>query len=144
LKIILIKSLRNFTRIPWSSNSSRNQKSFEWLDNKAGHQNSDRNSWRVSKEFCGHLEKNSDQNTFRIPWSSKFLIGILVGYFLSFSKWISRNILGSTLFVLQNSQNHLMYLPLKFPTNILIKIIEEFHKNSAVSYSCISNRNSEF
>ena len=54
-----------------------------------------------------------------------------------------RNILGSTLFVLQNSQNHLMYLPLKFPTNILIKIIEEFHKNSAVNYSCISNQNSD-
>ena len=25
-----------------------------------------------------------------------------------------------------------VYLPLKFPTNILIKILEEFHKNSAV------------
>ena len=32
-------------------------------------------------------------------------------------------------------QNHLMYLPLKFPISILIKTIEEFSKNSAVSYS---------
>jgi len=32
-------------------------------------------------------------------------------------------------------QNHLMYLPLKFPFSILIKTIEEFPKNSAVSYS---------
>ena len=32
-------------------------------------------------------------------------------------------------------QNHLMYLPLKFPISILIKTIEEFPKNSAVSYS---------
>ena len=43
-----------------------------------------------------------------------------------------RHILGSTLFVLQNFQNNLMYLPLKFPTSILIRIIEDFHKNSPV------------
>ena len=44
LKRILIKSLMYFTKISWSSISSRAQKLFEWLDTKAGHQNSDQNS----------------------------------------------------------------------------------------------------
>ena len=29
-----------------------------------------------------------------------------------------------------------MYLPSKFPTSILIKTLEEFHKNSAVIWFC--------
>ena len=50
----------------------------------------------------------------------------------------------NSLVEFQNSdQNpvHLMYLPLKFPICILIKIIEQFHKIFTVNYSCFSNQN---
>ena len=46
--------------------------------------------------------------------------------------------------MLKEFQNPLIYLPLKIPTSILIKIVEEFEKNSAVSYSYISNLNYKF
>jgi hypothetical protein len=98
LKRILIKSWKNFTRIPWSFNSSRTQKSFEWMDTKAGYQNSDWNSWNISSEFCGHLiiwlfklefltnnfiviwivgHQNSDQNASKI--SKEFCGQLLSG-----------------------------------------------------------------
>ena len=95
---ILMKSRTNYIRILWSS---------KLLDNKTGHQNSDRNLWRIPKHFLGHLilvefhshlncwiirlagHQNSDWNHWKFSWQFCGHL-ILVEFHSHLNCWIIR------------------------------------------------------
>ena len=105
-KIILIETLWNFTRVPWSSN---------FLIRKLI-----RISWRILIKPCknftrtrGHLflENISDQNLFRISqeFQGHFLIGIFIRSFLKWSSKILVTIPGKfhkIIWLLKNSNQN--------------------------------------
>ena len=103
-------------------------------------------------------QQYSDRNSWRILFSSDFWrILKFINFSCRLNKWLhdSSSILfplefwsKKNLFHFQNRilnefQNYLMCLPLKITTSILVKICEEFHRNSEVSYSYITKHNSD-
>jgi hypothetical protein len=82
------------------------------MDTNTDHQNSDRNSWRVSKEFRGYLGKNSDQKT---------LNSVVIYLFDRNNGW------AFPVIIKMNQNQNAAFL-----TKILIKTLEEFpsHLNS--------------